>query len=67
METKLKKWLIKNNVTQDGFAKTCSIAAGWEISNASVCQWCNGARKPHKSVRLVIERLTGGKVRAGDW
>jgi transcriptional regulator with XRE-family HTH domain len=50
-----------------GAHKTEYLAAAFDVSRQVVSYYLNGRMSPSPSKRAVIERLTGGAVRAQDW
>lgn len=62
----LRDYLRTNNISQASFARALSRRMRAPIQQSSVSRWCAGA-VPHRLVRRIIERETGGAVPATAW
>jgi hypothetical protein len=63
----LDVYLHNGEISNPTFAKSCSAAAGYDVSRESISMWRHDHRIPSRSNRVVIERASLGGVPVAAW
>lgn len=58
---KLKKWLVKNEITRSQFAMMMNVSKG------CIAKYLSGERKPDAIKIAHMEKRTHGEVTRRDW
>jgi len=57
----IKKYLDTHKISRAKFLAKLA-RAGWKPSEATLCRWINGERKPSAAAMLFLSKVSGGEI-----